>query len=293
MQIAATSPNKSFAVKKRGLARRARPDARDAGANRTSSHPNPNRIANGSLGFAQTRAEGIRFLRAYGSKDALLRSCYNQSGMATDLIGYGFLIGNPVQPAEAQQIYYRVTGETFDASLPPERIGGRLIPQDTVDFDNDQGGSRIRGKLKGLSLANSKLEASVDANGGVGYMEWTLVFRNESSDQREARAEVQLPPGGVVSRLTLWVNGEPREAAFAGRGKVTQRLSASCYSTTTRSCSRHDCRPRSHTGPMLSGSAERWRNEDPVRHHVASSFGRAEPRTTSAAVFCESKFPHC
>jgi hypothetical protein len=33
---------------------------------------------------------------------------------------------------------------------------------------------------------------------------------------------VQLPPGGVVSRLTLWVNGEEREAAFAGRSQTRQ-----------------------------------------------------------------------
>ncbi len=170
----------------------------------------------------QTRAEGIRFLRAYGSKDALLRNCYNQTGMATDLIGYALSIENPVTPADAQKIYYRVTGETFDVSVPPKRVGGRVIPNDTVDFDRDQGGSRIRGKLKGLSLTNSKLDAAVDANGGVGYMEWTLVFQNDSNEQREARAEVQLPPGGVVSRLTLWVNGEEREAAFAGRSRVKQ-----------------------------------------------------------------------
>jgi hypothetical protein len=31
---------------------------------------------------------------------------------------------------------------------------------------------------------------------------------------------VLLPPGGVVSRLTLWVDGEEREAAFAARKKV-------------------------------------------------------------------------
>ncbi|MGH9938285.1 MAG: VIT domain-containing protein, partial [Blastocatellia bacterium] len=40
------------------------------------------------------------------------------------------------------------------------------------------------------------------------------------SFQQEARAQLALPPGGVVSRLTLWVNGEEREAAFAERGKV-------------------------------------------------------------------------
>lgn len=221
-KIAATSPLRTFMIKGRGLA---------VGLGLTlgvlALIELPATLTRIGLQKAmsdspQTQAEGIRFLRTFGSKDALLRSCYNQSGIATDLIGYAFSMGNPVTPTEAQKIYYRVTGETFDASLPPERIGGRLIPPDTVDFDDDQGGSRIRSKLKGLSLANSKLEASVDANGGVGYMEWTLVFRNESSDPREARAEVQLPPGGVVSRLTLWVNGEPREAAFAGRGKVTQ-----------------------------------------------------------------------
>src|SRR5262249_18491742 len=105
----------------------------------------------------QARAEGLRFLRTYGSKDALLRSCYNQTGRATDLIGFASLMGNPIDPKEAQKIYYRVTGETFDASLPPERIGGRVVPQDTFDFDDDQGGTRIHGKLKGLSLTNSKL----------------------------------------------------------------------------------------------------------------------------------------
>lgn len=39
---------------------------------------------------------------------------------------------------------------------------------------------------------------------------------------QEARAQVLLPPGGVVSRLTLWVNGEEREAAFAGRNRARQ-----------------------------------------------------------------------
>jgi hypothetical protein len=28
----------------------------------------------------------------------------------------------------------------------------------------------------------------------------------------------------VVSRLTLWINGEEREAAFARKGQVTERI---------------------------------------------------------------------
>ena len=221
-RIAATAPPRTFAIKKSGLVVGLGVTIAILGIIELPATLTRIGLQKAVSDSPQTRAEGVRFLRTYGNKDALLRSCYNQSGIATDLIGYSFLLGSPVTPGDAQKIYYRVTGETFDSSLPPDRIGGRLIPQDTVDFDRDQGGRRIKRKLKGLSLANSKLEASVDADGGVGYMEWTLVFRNDSADQREARAEVQLPPGGVVSRLTLWVNGEPREAAFAGRGKVTQ-----------------------------------------------------------------------
>ena len=166
--------------------------------------------------------EGIRFLRNYGSHEFLLRACYEQSGWATDVMGQVFTINNPVATADAQKIYYRVTGETFDASLPPQRVGSRVIPRDEFEFDNHIGQTRIAGKVKGLSLDNSKIEGNLDADGNVGYLEWTLSFSNMSAMQREARAEVQLPPGGVVSRLTLWVDGEEREAAFAGRRQVQQ-----------------------------------------------------------------------
>lgn len=169
----------------------------------------------------QRQKEGIRFLREYGDRQAMLRSGFGRSGWATNLIASAFSIPNPVTPEEARKIYYRVTGETIDPSIQPDLIGTRLVPQETIGFDRNQGGTNVgSGKLEGLSLGSSKLNATVDADGGVGYMEWTLVFLNDSSRQREARAEVQLPPGGIVSRLTLWVNGEEREAAFAGRGRV-------------------------------------------------------------------------
>ena len=170
----------------------------------------------------EKRAEGIRFLRAWGNRDYLLRACYERSGWATDLVGFFLSVPNSLTTSEARAIYYRVTGEPFDASLPPKRVGGRFIRQDTRDFDSDQGGTKVGSKLKGLSLLSSRFDGSADGDGGVAYMEWTLEFQNESQEQREARAELQLPPGGVVSRLTLWVNGEEREAAFAGRSKVRE-----------------------------------------------------------------------
>ena len=171
---------------------------------------------------AAERDEGVRWLRSYGSRDSMLRACYERTGQATDLIGYLLSLGEPVSPQEAREIYYRVTGETFDTRFPPRRLKGNLTPQDTFDFDPDQGGEVVAGKVRNLSLAASRIDGSVDADAGVAYLEWTLVFKNNSQAQQEARAVVQLPPGAVVSRLTLWVDGEEREAAFAGRDQTRQ-----------------------------------------------------------------------
>ena len=166
--------------------------------------------------WPHSRAEGIRFLRNYGSKDHMLRSCYNSRRGATTILSHLFSTQNP-NIHEARQIYYRVTGETFDMSAPPRRVAGGSIPQDIFTFEDDQGGTRIGAKYKGLSLSNSILDGTIDADGGVGYLQWTLTFRNDLGWSRQVRAEIQLPPGAVVSRTTLWENNREREAVFSGR----------------------------------------------------------------------------
>ena len=221
-RVADTAPRRSFALKARGLLAGLALTAALVGVAELPATMTTIGLYMATSSSPQTRADGIRFLRKHGSRDALLRACYDRTGWATDVIGSAFAIQDPITPVEAQKIYYRVTGETFNYT-PLERIGVRLTTRDTINVDSHQGGEVVGiGKLAGLSLASSKLDGSVDADGGVGYMEWTLTFRNDSNVQREARAEVQLPPGGVVSRLTLWVNGEEREAAFAGRGQVRE-----------------------------------------------------------------------
>jgi len=170
----------------------------------------------------ERRTQGLRWLRSVGSTEYLLRACYPRSGLATDLFGYLLSLNDPVSPEEARQIYYRLTGETFNTKVPPVRVAGRWRAQDNLDFDPDQGGTVITGKVKGLSLTASLLDGSLDADAALGYMEWTLVFKNTSEIQQEARTHVELPPGAVVSRLTLWIDGEEREAAFASRGQTRQ-----------------------------------------------------------------------
>jgi Vault protein inter-alpha-trypsin domain len=221
--VAATTPRRSFALKKRGLLAGLALTTLAFGMIELPATLTVIGLQMATSKSPQMRKEGICFLRDYGDRQAMLRSSFGKSGWATNLIASAFSIPNPITPEDAQKIYYRVTGEAIDPSMRADLIGTRLVPRETVGFDRIQGGTEVgNARLEGLSLASSKFNATVDADGGVGYMEWTLVFKNDYYLQREARAEVQLPPGGVVSRLTLWVNGEEREAAFAGRGHVRE-----------------------------------------------------------------------
>ncbi len=162
-----------------------------------------------------TSQKAIRWLRSYANENKLLEACYSHPTGVTDVLGTLLTLGNPIKPIEAQKIFYRVTGKPFE-TLPEPRRPDRGF----LGFDDDNWRPRNFGVINNLSLASSRIDGSIDADAALGYFEWTMVFKNNSTFQQEARAQVQLPPGGVVSRLTLWVNGEPREAAFASRGKV-------------------------------------------------------------------------
>lgn len=169
---------------------------------------------------------GLAWLRALGDTDILLRECYGRTRGAQemDLVAWLITGGPRVTPERAREVYYRVTGTPFNA-VPAPRVRtarGAFAALNEWTWDTDQGGERVGGRVKGLSLHASRLDAVVEPDAAVAYWEWVLEFRNSSAQAREARAQILLPPGGVVSRLTLWVNGEEREAAFAGRAQTRQ-----------------------------------------------------------------------
>lgn len=168
---------------------------------------------------ADSRQSGIRLLRAVGDEDLMLRLCYGRSGMSTDLVGMLLGFADPVSPDQARSIFYQVTGTPFnDKPLP--KVRNRRDWRSA--FDEDRGGARVGAKVEGVTLASSRIDGSLDANATTGYLEWTMVFRNESYMQQEGRGQIALPPGAVVSRVTLWIDGEEREAAFGGRSQVRQ-----------------------------------------------------------------------
>jgi hypothetical protein len=164
---------------------------------------------------------GLHWLRHFGDRDLLLRACYQRPTAATDLLSALVNAAAPVPPDRMREIYYRVTGRPFETE-PRPRLG-RSRGLEENEWDVSQGGTEVGVvPLRGLALASSRLDGSIDGRAALAYLEWTFELRNEAPLQREARAEVALPPGAVVSRVTLWIDGEEKEAAYAGRD-VTRR----------------------------------------------------------------------
>jgi len=172
------------------------------------------------------RARATAVLRVLGSRDVLLRRCYRTQepmDFFTLVLGGSFRGGRPASRADAQTAFYRVTGTPYSA-VPPPRLKG-LRGQDLIDsdwWDPALGGDQVAARIKGLTLSQSRLDGRIDSASGTAYLEWTLEFHNASPAEREARALIELPPGGAVSRVTLWINGEPCEAAFGGRSQTRQ-----------------------------------------------------------------------
>jgi hypothetical protein len=174
------------------------------------------------------RQRGLALLRAFGDDDLLLRLCYDSAGQPASLFsGFAVLAENnwsrprrqaTVSTAQAREVYYRLHGEPCNARPAPTAANASRTT--ATAFDSDHGGTQVGGRTPELSLASSRLDGSISADDLVSYLEWTLEFRNSGTIAREARLQFALPPGGVVSRATLWVNGEEREAAYGGRGEV-------------------------------------------------------------------------
>ncbi len=72
-----------------------------------------------------------------------------------------------------------------------------------------------------LHAEKSLLTGIVDPETLTASLYWNIDLKNTSGTDQEAQAELKLPPGAVVSRATLWVNGVPQEAAFSTTGQVT------------------------------------------------------------------------
>lgn len=173
------------------------------------------------------RERGIALLRRFGSRDLLLQMGQGHVRQAVGPLAFlmswegvfnGRLPRNGHVPhLAAREVHYRVTGEPF--SMPARNATPAALAAMRT-FDRDLGGTAVGATVPGLTLASSRIDGSIAANDAAAYIEWVFEVTNATSALQEARMTLALPPGGVVARVTLWVNGVEEEAAFAGRAQV-------------------------------------------------------------------------
>lgn len=168
---------------------------------------------------------GVQLLRTFGSEDyikGLYFYPHTGSRPYTDahlmMFGRNDELSSSVSKKNVQRCYFLMTGEQIgqeDAPFRAMRMGGR--------WDASLGNLEVGDKQRNLWIHSSTMDGSLDTDAALGYLEWTVEFKNSNEwGQKEARALIDLPEGGVVSRLTLWVNDEPQEAAFAGKREVVE-----------------------------------------------------------------------
>lgn len=116
----------------------------------------------------------------------------------------------------AQEAIPLLSGDTLEAAFADYGRSQRYFQSGQEDVL--RGTREVGEKIPKLTLSESALRGSVSADAALAYLEWEMTFENRSQLSQEARAEVILPPGGVVSRATLWINGIEQEAAITGKG---------------------------------------------------------------------------
>lgn len=179
-------------------------------------------------GDPEERARGIEWIRTLGAEERVLERCY------------GFLPGRGLRPFfdvdrasfrrestdRYRDLYFRITGTPFNAVPPPSHprlaVGAewRDAWRQTWVTQGEIGGAAVAGRIRDLSLFGGTMEARVEHETGIADVEWTLTFKNQTALRQEARAQILLPPGGVATRLTLWIDDQPRQAAFGTRRRT-------------------------------------------------------------------------
>lgn len=168
------------------------------------------------------RADAIVALRRHGDGDVMARAASGSPGVIGPvgvLVNGGWhQVGTEVTTESVRKVWFLVHGERFQgplrSSIGLEHFGWR----ESVSDDPGLGGEQVGAGFPGLELIESRIDGAFDAPAGLAYLEWTMEFSNRGSRgfDAEARVLLDLPDEAVVSRATLWVEGEPREAAFAG-----------------------------------------------------------------------------
>lgn len=166
----------------------------------------------------------VQMLRDIGDRETMLKACYRDFEIKNDVRTFWMVWMNPVTVTEARKVFFRVMGASYATMEKPEFSHPPFgFLERSAEFEEESRSQEVgERRLDDLFLVESRIDGSIDADGGVSYTEWAMEFENRGYQMAEARANIVLPPNGVVSRLTLWIDGEGREAAFATRQKAKE-----------------------------------------------------------------------
>jgi len=136
----------------------------------------------------------------------------------------GMLLG--INPDASKQLYFNMTASPYESIADIDTDTGAGDPVFSHSYDKFLANQVIGDVLSGLSLKRSQLRGAINSSSLTSNLEWTFVLKNKSNNYCEARAEIALPPGAVVSKLTLWQDGKPKDALI-----TSSNAASTAYST--------------------------------------------------------------
>lgn len=146
------------------------------------------------------REHGLKMLRESGPEKELKIICADPH--AAGLAGM-FL---PLNTDAQRRLFFAGTGKPYRDEKST----------DISLMSNDYLRNHVVGTaVEGLSLHRSAIFGVVHPETLTSSLTWTFVFKNKTYVNQEARAEISIPEGAVLSGLTLWINGKPRPAVFS------------------------------------------------------------------------------
>jgi hypothetical protein len=158
-------------------------------------------------GTKAERKQGMSLLRQLNPERELRMECSDPRAAGI----CGLFI--PVKPSSQHELYFSLTGKPYSfrefnntdlSSMPDDYLSRNVVGE----------------QIEGLSLTRSTLTGVVHPRTMSATLNWTFVFKNDTANPQEARAEIGLPPGALITGLTAWTKGEAQEATFVASGKA-------------------------------------------------------------------------
>lgn len=138
-----------------------------------------------------------------------------------------------LDPTMQRQAYFLLTGKPFRDAKASDYAA---MPEDYLRRH------LVGAPVENLSLVRSAMNGTLNAENLTASLNWTFVLKNKNYQKSEARAELVLPHGAVVSGVSQWAGeGSPPRTAHVGRpGSEQTFISAQALAGTDVTDLGHD-----------------------------------------------------